>query len=103
LNYGRFLSHCPGLPGADSLIRHLYQAKIPLAICTNSSEPHFNVKMKSYQHWLQMIPTIVTSSDSEVKRPKPFPDPYLVTMKKFAVKPKSPKNVLVFEGSFIFL
>lgn len=48
---------------------------------------------------LEKIPIIVTASDPEVKKGKPAPDPYLVTLKRFSQPPKSFKNVLIFEDS----
>jgi beta-phosphoglucomutase-like phosphatase (HAD superfamily) len=93
------LSDCAALPGAQRLIQHLHQCKIPLAICTNSTQLHFEIKTKKFPQWLEMIPLhVIAASDPEVKRPKPFPDPFIVTMKRFEEKPKSPRNVLIFEG-----
>lgn len=60
----------------------------------------FLFRMRHYPQWRQMISTsVIAASDPEVKNPKPAPDPYLITMNRFNVKPRSPKNVLVFEGN----
>ncbi|KAI6184538.1 hypothetical protein M3Y97_00607200 [Aphelenchoides bicaudatus] len=86
--------------GAARLIQHLHHHKIPMAICTNSTRPHFDVKTKKFSSWLQKIPLkVMAGSDPETKNPKPFPEPFLVTMNRFAEKPESPQNVLVFEDS----
>lgn len=76
-----------------------------MAICTNSTKLQFDIKTKRHPHWLQMIPLkVIAGSDSEIKRPKPAPDPFSITMERFAgVKPQSSRNVLVFEGMSIFL
>ncbi|KAI6218196.1 hypothetical protein M3Y99_01724200 [Aphelenchoides fujianensis] len=99
--YEHYLSQCPALPGANKLITHLHATGVPMAICTNSTRLQFNIKTsRQYGKWLQMIPLqVVAASDPAVKRPKPAPDPYFVTMERFEKKPKSPKNVLVFEDS----
>jgi beta-phosphoglucomutase-like phosphatase (HAD superfamily) len=100
---GRFFSDCADLPGADNLITHLHQWDIPMAFCTNSTTSQFELKTGGrYKHWRDMIPlAVIAGSDKEVKLPKPAPDPYLITMKRFARKPASPKNVLVFEDSLV--
>lgn len=41
----------------------------------------------------------MAGDDPEVKRGKPAPDPFLVTMNRFEKKVENPKNVLVFEDS----
>jgi len=102
-HYDRYLSDCPDLPGANKLVHHLHKTNVPMAFCTNSTTAHFELKTRSrYQHWREMIPlTVIAASDREVKLPKPAPDSYIVTMGRFETKPKSPKNVLVFEDSWV--
>ncbi|KAI6231737.1 Pseudouridine-5'-monophosphatase [Aphelenchoides besseyi] len=99
--YVEYLSDCSPMPGTEKLIQHLHANKIPMAICTNSRAEHYVIKMhKNFLHWLKMIPLAVfAASDPQVKRPKPFPDSYILTMERFASKPRSPNNVLVFEDS----
>jgi beta-phosphoglucomutase-like phosphatase (HAD superfamily) len=72
-----------------------------MAICTNSTQFQFDIKTKRHLEWLKMIPlNVIAGSDPEIKHPKPSPEPYFVTMERFLPKPKSPKNVLIFEGLF---
>jgi pseudouridine-5'-monophosphatase len=86
------------MPGAIRLIQHLYQYKIPMAICTNSRKEHVELKTKD-RYWREMISLrVMAPSDPEVERQKPAPDSYLVTMKRFETKPVSSRNVLAFEG-----
>uniref|UniRef100_A0A1I7ZTK2 Pseudouridine-5'-monophosphatase n=1 Tax=Steinernema glaseri TaxID=37863 RepID=A0A1I7ZTK2_9BILA len=88
------------LPGAMELVEHFHRNSIPMAICTGSAAEDFMYKTKSHQRMLDLIPIrTLTGDDPEVKRGKPAPDGYLVTMKKFAVIPTSPSNVLVFEDA----
>ncbi|KAI6239353.1 hypothetical protein M3Y99_00587600 [Aphelenchoides fujianensis] len=100
--YPHYLSDCVELPGAERLIAHLHAARIPMAINTNSRAEHFEIKMrKRFAHWLQMIPlNVFAASDPEVKRPKPAPDSYLLTMQRFEERPESAAHCLVFEDSF---
>ncbi|CAD5219886.1 unnamed protein product [Bursaphelenchus okinawaensis] len=99
--YETLLPDCPPMPGADDLIHHLYSSGVPMAICSSSGETEFRIKTrKRFQHWLNMIPfQVLTATDKEVKRGKPFPDPYLITMSRFKSPPASPRNCLVFEDS----
>ncbi|KAL3122578.1 hypothetical protein niasHT_003114 [Heterodera trifolii] len=88
------------LPGATKLIDHLYAHNIPMAICTSSDKEEFDLKMDKFNPWLKKIPLrVLCGSDPEVRIGKPNPDAYEVTMGRFATKPTSPKNVLVFEDS----
>lgn len=99
--YEKFLVDCPDLPGAIKLVNHFYQSRVPMAICTNSTQFQFDIKTKRHLEWLKMIPlNVIAGSDPEIKHPKPSPEPYFVTMERFLPKPKSPKNVLIFEGLF---
>lgn len=41
----------------------------------------------------------MAGDDPEIKRGKPAPDPFLVTMNRFREKPENAVNVLVFEDS----
>ncbi|KAL3081086.1 hypothetical protein niasHS_000594 [Heterodera schachtii] len=88
------------LPGATKLIDHLYAHNIPMAICTSSDKEEFDIKMDKFDEWLKKIPLrVLCGSDPEVRIGKPNPDAYEVTIGRFAAKPTSPKNVLVFEDS----
>lgn len=42
---------------------------------------------------------VLSGDDPSVKRGKPAPDPYLVTMDSFEEKPEKAENVLVFEDA----
>lgn len=89
------------MPGAERLIKHLRDHKIPIAIATGASEQGFNRKTshlgeivrKPFSHH------VFAGSDPEVKRGKPHPDVFLIAADRFKPPPKSPKNVLVFEDA----
>lgn len=85
--YEELLPDCPPMPGADDLIHHLDAHSVPMAICSSSGATEFRIKTrKRFQHWLRMIPLqVLTATDDEVRRGKPFPDPYLITMSRFRV------------------
>lgn len=42
---------------------------------------------------------VLSGDDPSVKRGKPAPDPFLVTMDRFEQKPEKAENVLVFEDA----
>jgi len=58
------------------------------------------MKTVNCKHLISMMDTLVlTGDDSEVKRGKPAPDPYLVTMGRMNLQPESAKRVLVIEDA----
>uniref|UniRef100_A0A7E4VQZ1 HAD hydrolase, family IA, variant 3 n=1 Tax=Panagrellus redivivus TaxID=6233 RepID=A0A7E4VQZ1_PANRE len=94
------VAQTPLLPGAEKLTDHLIKHGIHVAICTGSNNEEFAFKTVNFKDFVAKFPVkVLSGSDPEVKRGKPAPDPYLVTMKRFAVPPKSAANVLVFEDS----
>ncbi|CAI2348588.1 unnamed protein product [Caenorhabditis sp. 36 PRJEB53466] len=89
------------MPGAEKLVRHLIQKRIPVGLCTGSCSRTFPTKLDNHSDWVNLIELQVLSGDDpEVKFGKPHPDPFLVTMRRFGQPPESPKNVLVFEDSY---
>ncbi|VDK75560.1 unnamed protein product [Onchocerca ochengi] len=95
-----FMRKCPIIPGVMRLVRHLARHKIHMAVCTSSNKIEFNVKTAMHPELFSLIPLIVLAGDDpEIKRGKPAPDPFLVTMNRFREKPKNAVNVLVFEDS----
>lgn len=95
----RLLTAPKELPGADKLISHLFQQKVPMAICTGSDEWEFDLKTRNLQKWLDKIPLrVLSGSDPAVKHGKPAPDPYLITLERMG-KQIDPQKVLVFEDS----
>lgn len=88
------------LPGADALVRHLAASRVPLAICTSSAADEFEVKTRRLRHWLDLIPVrVLAGSDQAVRRGKPHPDPYLVTLGRLSPPAASADRCLVFEDS----
>ncbi|KAI1701778.1 haloacid dehalogenase-like hydrolase domain-containing protein [Ditylenchus destructor] len=88
------------MPGAKRLVDHLHKHEVNVAICTGSASGEYRLKTRKCQDLVEKIPLVVLAGDDpEVEHGKPSPDPYLVTMKRFDVRPPHPKNVLVFEDS----
>uniref|UniRef100_A0A7I4Y554 HAD hydrolase, family IA, variant 3 n=1 Tax=Haemonchus contortus TaxID=6289 RepID=A0A7I4Y554_HAECO len=91
---------CNSMPGAERLVRHLASKGVPMAICTGSCSRTFAQKAQKHRDWIDIIPIHVLSGDDEnIKRGKPFPDPFLETMKRFPHIPTDPSHVLVFEDA----
>ncbi|KAL6735665.1 hypothetical protein Aduo_006081 [Ancylostoma duodenale] len=91
---------CNALPGAERLVRHFAKKRIPMAICSGSCLRKFEQKSVKHRSWLDLIPIKVLCGDcDEIRRGKPFPDSFLITMQKFPVPPADPSHVLVFEDS----
>ncbi|VDO51205.1 unnamed protein product [Haemonchus placei] len=91
---------CNSMPGAERLVRHLASKGVPMAICTGSCSRTFAQKAQRHRDWIDIIPIHVLSGDDEnIKRGKPFPDPFLETMRRFPHIPTDPSHVLVFEDA----
>ena len=88
------------LPGAVKLIEYFRRNNFPMSICTGSDTLEFKLKSRNIGDLLKHFDFFVLSGDDpEVVSGKPAPDPYLITMKRFPVPPKTAANVLVFEDS----
>ncbi|VDK89129.1 unnamed protein product [Litomosoides sigmodontis] len=94
------LPKCSLMSGVLKFVRHLKVHNIPMAICTGSTRKEFELKTKHHKELLDLISLRVLSGDDPaVKRGKPAPDPFLVTMDRFEQKPEKAENVLVFEDA----
>lgn len=93
------LKNAPLMPGAERLIRHLYNNKIPMALATSSGAESVVAKFSKYQDLYKLFNHIVmASSDPDIKQGKPAPDVFLAAAKKFTDNP-DPEKCLVFEDA----
>uniref|UniRef100_A0A1L8DCT0 pseudouridine 5'-phosphatase n=1 Tax=Nyssomyia neivai TaxID=330878 RepID=A0A1L8DCT0_9DIPT len=93
------MGDCKKMPGAEKLVRHLYDNKIPLALATSSSTESVEVKTAKHQELFALFHhKVMGSSDPDVKNGKPAPDIFLVAATRFPDNP-SPENCLVFEDA----
>lgn len=74
----------PLRPGADLLLEHLAQAGIPMALATSTAAPYAQQRLER-SGLLHYFDVIVTRSD--VDRPKPHPEPYLLSAQRLGVDP----------------
>lgn len=87
------------LKGADRLIHHLHQTKVPFCLATSSSQEMAELKMSSHKDLFELFNhKVYGSSDPEVKDGKPAPDIFLVASRRFKLKP-NPSECLVFEDA----
>jgi len=85
--------------GAERLIRHLHEEKIPFALATSSSKEMAELKMTSHAELFNLFNhRVYGSTDPDVINGKPAPDIFLVAGKRFPDRPK-PENCLVFEDA----
>lgn len=87
------------LKGAERLIRHFHDTKIPFCLATSSSQEMGELKQSANKHLFDLFQhKVYGSTDPEVKNGKPAPDIFLVAAKRFALKPE-PSECLVFEDA----
>lgn len=74
----------PLRPGANLLLDHLARAGIPVALATSTAAPYAQQRLEK-TGLLHYFDVIVTRSD--VDRPKPHPEPYLLAARLLDVDP----------------
>ena len=74
----------PLRPGADLLLDHLARAGIPMALATSTAAP-FAQQRLGRSGLIHYFDVIVTHSD--VERPKPDPEPYLLAARRLGIDP----------------
>lgn len=95
----RVMAECKLLPGAERLVRHLHQHKIPIALATSSGADSVEVKTKNHRELFELFGhKVMGSSDPDVKEGKPAPDIFLVAASRFPDQP-DPTQCLVFEDA----
>jgi beta-phosphoglucomutase-like phosphatase (HAD superfamily) len=93
--YDLYPSACP-MPGAMPLTQRCYQAKIPQAIASSSSQRPFRYKTLHHQDWLRLFDCIVLGDDPAIRNGKPAPDIFLLAADRLGA---IPEQCLVFEDS----
>ncbi|WP_366143172.1 HAD family phosphatase [uncultured Sphingobium sp.] len=74
----------PLRPGADLLLDHLTRAGIPMALATSTAAPFAQQRLER-SGLIHYFDVIVTRSD--VERPKPDPEPYLLAARRLGIDP----------------
>ncbi len=87
---------CEPLPGAERLVRHLHENKVPMAVATSSSEDLYFLKTQRHRSWFDLFPVTVTGDDPDIEQGKPAPDIFQVAAKRIGAAPES---TLVFEDA----
>lgn len=80
------------MPGAERLIKHLHDSKVPICVATSSGEESVKVKTKKHQEVFKLFHHITKGTDPELKEGKPAPDIFLLAASRFEPKAE-PKNV----------
>ena len=87
------------LAGAERLLHHLHDTKVPFALATSSGADMVNIKIQHYRELFHLFHhKVCGSSDPDVKEGKPAPDIFLVAAARFPDKPE-PADCLVFEDA----
>ncbi|KAF6207083.1 hypothetical protein GE061_018322 [Apolygus lucorum] len=92
-------SNIPLKPGAQRLIEHLHDNKVPIAVATSSSENSYNQKTAIHHELFSKVLHVVKgSTDPEVINGKPAPDIFRICAARFADSPH-PSSCLAFEDA----
>lgn len=87
------------MKGAERLVRHLHESKVPICLATSSGREMAEIKMSNYPELFDLFShRVMGSTDPEVKHGKPAPDIFLVAASRFEDKPH-PNKCLVFEDA----
>jgi pseudouridine-5'-monophosphatase len=84
------------LPGAQTLVKHLHQHKVPIAVATSSSYELFEIKKTRHGHWFDLFDTVVSGDHPEVRQAKPAPDIFNVAARNLGA---DPAHTLIFEDA----
>lgn len=84
------------MKGAERLIKHFHQLRIPMAVATSSDPASAELKTSNFPELFKLIHHVVTADD--VLSGKPAPDVFLLAAKKFPDRP-NPECCLVFEDA----
>ncbi|XP_045457870.1 pseudouridine-5'-phosphatase-like [Melitaea cinxia] len=96
----KLLPSAPLQRGAERILTHLHDYKIPMALATNSTEQAVRLHAAVRPKLFGMFHHKVSITDPAVRQGKPSPDIYLVAASKFPDKPQ-PQQCLVFEDSAV--
>lgn len=87
------------MDGAERLLRHLHETKVPFCLATSSGKSMAQLKLSKFPELFNLFNHhVMGASDPEVKDGKPAPDIFLVAASRFEDKP-DPSKCLVFEDS----
>lgn len=87
------------MEGAERLLRHLHETKVPFCLATSSGREMAELKRSNYPDLFSLFShRVMGASDPEVKDGKPAPDIFLIAAARFKDKP-NPNKCLVFEDS----
>ena len=88
------------LPGVKKLINHLVNHKVPIGLCTSSTEKAYLVKTAQHEDLFSLFkPKVFCGSDKEIKNGKPHSDAYEITRRRFRPNIPQADKCLVFEDS----
>ncbi|XP_053621805.1 probable pseudouridine-5'-phosphatase [Plodia interpunctella] len=96
----RMMPSAPIMKGAERLLTHFFDHKVPMALATNSTEQAVRLQAVARPKLFAMFHHKVSVCDPEVKVGKPDPTIYLVAASRFPDKPK-PEKCLVFEDTAV--
>ncbi|KAF6209265.1 hypothetical protein GE061_015010 [Apolygus lucorum] len=86
-------------PGANDLICHLYTSGVPIALASSNTDTMFKNKTRCFKKLMDRFCHIVLRTDPLVKRGKPDPNMFYVTMQKFSKGPEDRSKYLAIEDS----
>jgi len=89
-------ANCRALPGAQNLVRHLHDMKIPMALASSSSHELYEIKTHNHRSWFDLFDAVVTGDNPAIKNGKPAPDIFLHAARELGAQADA---TLVFEDA----
>ena len=84
----KFLKEVKEIPGAQRIVKFCINKNIPIALVTSSTSESVAYKSRNNK-WLDQIKIRVYGDNPEIKKGKPYAEPYLLAAKMLNVDPKS--------------
>jgi len=85
------------LPGVESLIHHLHNHNVPIAVATSSTRVKFAIKTQAHGDLFSLFDSITCGDDEGITQGKPAPDIFLTARSKLGNPPV--ENCLIFEDA----
>ena len=63
-------------PGAEKLVRHLVEHKVPIALASGSATKDYKTKTSNHVEFFKLFPITILGDNLDIKHGKPEPDQF---------------------------